>query len=52
VAGLSLLHGLIADRLGEDDEPGSVLIGIEPDRGPWAPRAGLRAGVARAARTR
>jgi transposase len=35
VAGLSLLHGLIADHLGEDDEPGSVLVGIETDRGPW-----------------
>ena len=35
VAGLGLLHALIADHLGEDDEPGAVLVGIETDRGPW-----------------
>ncbi len=35
VAGLSLLHELIADQLGEDDEARSVLVGIETDRGPW-----------------
>jgi transposase len=35
VAGLSGLHALIADHLGEDDPPGEVLIGIETDRGPW-----------------
>jgi transposase len=35
VAGLAQLHALIADHLGQDDEPGSVLVGIETDRGPW-----------------
>ena len=35
VAGLSALHGLIVDALGEDEDPGSVLVGIETDRGPW-----------------
>ena len=29
------MHELVADHLGEDDEPGQVLIGIETDRGPW-----------------
>ncbi len=35
VAGLAQLHALIADYLGDDDEPSSVLVGIETDRGPW-----------------
>jgi transposase len=35
VAGLAQLHAMIADHLGEDDEPSSVLVGIETDRGPW-----------------
>jgi transposase len=35
VAGIGQLHALIADHLGEDDEPGAVLVGIETDRGPW-----------------
>jgi transposase len=35
VAGIGQLHALIAERLGEEDEPGSVLVGIETDRGPW-----------------
>jgi transposase len=35
VVGLAQLHALIADHLGEDGEPGSVLVGIETDRGPW-----------------
>ena len=35
VAGLALLHALIADHLGEDEEPAAVLVGIETDRGPW-----------------
>ena len=26
---------MIGDHLGEDDEPDSVVIGIETDRGPW-----------------
>ncbi len=35
VAGLAQLHALIADHLGEDDEPASVVVGIVTDRGPW-----------------
>lgn len=35
VDGLARLHALIADHLAEDDEPASVLVGIETDRGPW-----------------
>jgi hypothetical protein len=35
VAGLALLHALIGDHLGEDQEPEQVLVGIETDRGPW-----------------
>ena len=35
VAGLALLHSLIGDHLGEDQEPEQVLVGIETDRGPW-----------------
>jgi len=35
VAGLSVLHALLADHLGDDDEPAVVVIGIETDRGPW-----------------
>jgi len=32
VAGLAQLDAVIADHLGEDDEPGAVLVGIETDR--------------------
>lgn len=35
VVGLAQLHAVVADHLGEADEPGSVLVGIETDRGPW-----------------
>lgn len=35
VAGLGQLHAVIADHLGDDDEPASVLVGIETARGPW-----------------
>ena len=35
VTGLAQLHALVADHLGDDDEPSSVLVGIETDRGPW-----------------
>ena len=35
VAGLGQLHALIADHLGDDDEPGVVVVGIETDRGAW-----------------
>ncbi len=34
VAGIATLHALIADHLG-DGEAGSVVVGIETDRGPW-----------------
>jgi hypothetical protein len=30
---LSELHALVADHLGENDEPGDVIVGIEKDRG-------------------
>jgi len=35
VAGVAALHGLVADHLGDHDEPDQVLVGIETDRGPW-----------------
>jgi len=35
VAGLAALHALIADHLGDDDQPADVVVGIETDRGPW-----------------
>lgn len=35
VEGMSALHALIADHLGDDDEPEDVVVGIETDRGPW-----------------
>lgn len=35
VLGLTQLHELIADHLDGDDEPESVLVGIETDRGGW-----------------
>ena len=35
IDGLAALHGLIADHLGDDAEPGQVNVGIETDRGPW-----------------
>ena len=35
VGGLAQLHALIADHLAETDEPGTVLVGIETDRGGW-----------------
>jgi transposase len=35
VIGLADLHAVIAEHLGDDDEPESVLVGIETDRGPW-----------------
>jgi transposase len=43
VDGLAALHGLVADQLGEEDEPDQVLVGIETDRGPW-PQALIAAG--------
>ena len=35
VTGLTQLHELIADHLDDQDEPESVLVGIETDRGGW-----------------
>ncbi len=35
VIGLGQLHAVIADHLGDDEEPTSVVIGIETGRGPW-----------------
>jgi transposase len=35
VAGMAALHELIAQYLGDGDEPGHVVVGIETDRGPW-----------------
>jgi transposase len=34
VAGFAALHALVADHV-SDGEPGSVVVGIETDRGPW-----------------
>ena len=35
VNGLAALHALVADHLGDQDQPDAVLVGIETDRGPW-----------------
>jgi transposase len=35
VAGMARLHELAGQHLGEDDQDGEVVIGIETDRGPW-----------------
>jgi transposase len=35
VVGIAKLHELVADQLGDLDEPDQVLVGIETDRGPW-----------------
>jgi transposase len=35
VAGIARLHAMIGEHLGEGDEPTTVVIGIETDRGPW-----------------
>lgn len=35
VSGLAQLHTLIADHLGENDQPEAVVVGIETDRGGW-----------------
>ncbi len=43
VAGVARLHELIGARLGENDGPGGVAVGIETDRGPWV-RALIAAG--------
>jgi transposase len=35
VAGIARLHAMIGEHLGPDDEPVTVVVGIETDRGPW-----------------
>jgi transposase len=35
IAGVTILHELIADHLDPAAEPAQVLVGIETDRGPW-----------------
>lgn len=35
VAGMTRLHSIIGDLVGEDADDTEVLIGIETDRGPW-----------------
>jgi transposase len=35
VAGMAHLHAMIGERLGEDGEDATVLVGIETERGPW-----------------
>ena len=35
VAGLAKLHALVADHLDDTDDPDSVIVGIETDRGGW-----------------
>ncbi len=35
IVGIAGLHALVADHLGDGDEPERVLVGIETDRGPW-----------------
>jgi transposase len=35
VAGIARLHAMIGERLGEDDDAETVVVGIETDRGPW-----------------
>ena len=38
VAGIEALHALIADHLGDEDEAGDVVVGIETGPGPWVRR--------------
>jgi transposase len=35
VTGMARLHAMIAERLGDDDEATTVVVGIETERGPW-----------------
>jgi transposase len=35
VAGIAALHALVADHLIEGQDPATVVVGIETDRGPW-----------------
>ncbi|MET8341088.1 IS110 family transposase [Streptosporangium canum] len=43
VAGMTRLHAMIGEHLGDDGEEAQVLVGIETDRGPWV-RALVAAG--------
>ncbi|MEI7745887.1 MAG: IS110 family transposase [Chloroflexota bacterium] len=45
VAGIEALLALIADHLGDEDDAGDVVAGIETDRGPWV-QALIAAGYA------
>jgi len=35
IAGISRLHAMIGQHVGDDDEPVEVVVGIETERGPW-----------------
>jgi transposase len=35
VAGIARLHAMIGEHVGDDDEPATVVVGIETDRGGW-----------------
>ena len=35
IAGISRLHAMIGEHVGEDDESDQVVVGIETERGPW-----------------
>jgi transposase len=35
IAGITRLHAMIGEQVGEDDEPVQVVVGIETERGPW-----------------
>ncbi len=35
IAGIAVLHALVAEHLPAAAEPGQVVVGIETDRGPW-----------------
>lgn len=35
IEGIEVLHGLVADHLGEDSDSSEIVVGIETDQGPW-----------------
>jgi transposase len=35
IAGISRLHAMIGEHVGDDDESAQVVVGIETERGPW-----------------
>lgn len=35
IAGMTRLHAMIGEHLGDDDDPVQVVVGIETERGPW-----------------